>query len=164
MMRASALVAGFCATGFWAAAVPALAQSAAQVQGDVTAFEVCFLNLMIDNTDNPIAGLAGPVICGERHVPMRQSCSFVEYIPLESRTDCKARDLAFWREQVAVREAVAQAEGRSGVGDLHRSGLIRCDSLEAEGRDATDCRIEINWRTTMEFLASDLMVGLEEGR
>lgn len=147
------------ALGLWSGA--ALAQTPAELDGDVTGFEVCFLQLMVDNIDNPLAALGGPLICGERHVPMRQTCNLIGYMTLDSHTACKADDLAFWQAQVTAREALAIADGRGGAGFLYDQGLKRCDEVAAEGNDPIDCLIEIHWRTTMEFLAADLLAGLE---
>lgn len=141
--------------GFSASA--ALAQGPVDLAGDIPAFEVCFLQLLVDNIDNPLAAIGGPLICGERHVPMRQSCEFVRYLTLDSRTACKADDLAFWQAQVAAREALAMADGRSGAGFLYDQGMTRCEEVAAEGTDPVDCLIEIHWRTTMEFLAAELL-------
>ena len=147
--------------GYGFSALAAAADTPADIKGDVTAFEVCFLQLMVDNIDNPLAAISGPIICGERHVPMRQTCDLIGYMTLDSRTTCKADDLAFWQAQVATREALALADGRGGVGFLYDQGLERCEEVTAEGTDPTDCLIEINWRTTMEFLSADLLAGLE---
>lgn len=145
--------------GMWLAA-GATAATPADLRGDVPGFEVCFLQLMVDNAGNPLAEVSGPFLCGERHIPLRQTCDLVGYLTLDSRNACKADDLVFWQAQVATRAALAIADGRSGVGVLHDEGLARCAQLAAGGTDPVDCLTEINWRTTMEFLAADLLADL----
>lgn len=141
---------------------PALAQGSAPLRGDVAAFEACFIQLMLDNPDNPVLSVMGPIVCGERHIPMGQTCEVLDYLLFERRTACKPDDLAFWQAQVDTRAAAAIADGRAGVGDLHSSGLERCTELEAAGDDPLDCQIEINWRTSMEFIAAALVADLTE--
>lgn len=151
---ASALV--VCATGVQAQDTDAL-------QGDVNAFETCFIQLMIDNPDNPMLDVFGPIVCGERHVPMGQTCDAIGYVLFDRRAQCKADDLAFWQEQVSTRSAAMVAKGRIGTGSLYDSGLERCGEIEAEGDDPIDCLIEMNWREVMSFLAADLVADLTGG-
>ena len=125
-------------------------------QGDITAFETCFIQMMIDNPDNPMVGVSGPVICGERTIPMGQTCDPLDYLLFERRAVCKPADLEFWQAQVAARETHALSDGREGIGVLHRQGLERCAADVPEGDDRRDCLIEIYWRTAMTFIAADL--------
>ncbi|SMX32614.1 hypothetical protein [Octadecabacter ascidiaceicola] len=139
---------------------PTLAEDATIPQEDVTGFEACFIQLMIDNPDNAMLEVMGPIVCGERHVPMGQSCDALGYMLFDRREACKQDDLVFWQAQVETRAAAAVEEGRSGVGMLHLSGLQRCQEELDEGPERLDCKIEINWRTSMEFIAADLIAEL----
>lgn len=136
------------------------AEETADLNGDVIGFETCFIQMMIDNPDNPMLEFMGPVICGERHIPMQQSCNFLDYMLFEKRDACKHDDLAIWQAQVNNREAAAIADGRLGLGAMHQSGLDRCNEESEGGIARLDCEIEINWRSTMEFMAADLVAEL----
>ena len=158
-MKHLALIAGLMAT-------PAFAQEAPQgvtlLKGDVIAFEACFLQMMIDNPGNPMLEIIGPAICGERNIPMGQTCDALGYMLFESRAGCNADDLAYWQAQVEERANAAIADGRNGLGMMHDSGLERCDEVEAAGEDPIKCRIEINWSSSMQFIAADLVASLAE--
>ena len=136
------------------------AQEAAPLQGDVTAFETCFIQLLLDNQENPMLGVMGPILCGERNIPMGQTCDAMGYMLFDRREACKQDDLVFWQAQVEIRAAAAIVDGRGGVGITHDSGIAGCDEVSADGGDPLDCLIEINWRTTMEFMAVDLVAEL----
>ncbi len=140
----------------------AFAQASDLPRGDITAFEACFIQLMLDNPDNPMVGMTGPILCGERNIPMGQSCDTLDYLLFDRRKVCKTDDLAFWQRQVDTRAAASVADGREGVGGLHESGLAHCAEVEAAGSDPTDCLIEIHWRTSMEFIAAGLVASLSE--
>lgn len=146
--------------GLFSVGTISAAQEPATLQGDVTAFEACFIQLLLDNPDNPMLDVMGPIVCGERHVPMGQTCDALGYMLFDRREACKRDDLVFWQGQVETRAADAIEDGRSGVGVLHLSGLERCNEEIAEGPERLDCEIEINWRTSMEFIAADLVAEL----
>ncbi|AKS46622.1 hypothetical protein SAMN05444287_1739 [Octadecabacter temperatus] len=138
----------------------AMAEDADIPQEDVTGFEACFIQLMIDNPDNAMLEVMGPIVCGERHVPMGQSCDALGYVLFDRRDACKQDDLVFWQTQVETRAAAAVDAGRAGVGMLHLSGLERCQDEIDDGPERLECEIEINWRTSMEFIAADLVAEL----
>lgn len=140
--------------------ITAQAQDAAIPAEDVTAFEACFIQMMIDNPDNPMLELIGPISCGERTISMGQTCDGLDYMLFDRRAVCKTGDLAFWQEQVAAQAEAALADGRGGLGLTHTSGLERCAELDAEGEDSTQCLIELNWRSSMEFIAAALVADL----
>ncbi|WP_161594541.1 hypothetical protein [Marimonas lutisalis] len=50
----------------------------AKIAGDIPPFKACATDLLKDNEGNLMAPLMAPVICGERHVPMRQSYDWPE--------------------------------------------------------------------------------------
>ncbi len=156
MIRSFALIAALTAlgTGSHAQVVTPL------LKGDVTGVETCFLQLMIDNPDNPTLDRVGPIICGERHIPLGQTCDAVGYLLFDTRSVCKVDDLAFWQDQVNTRQVAALSEGRAGASFAYDEGLVQCDALEVGGEDPLDCRIELNWRTTLEFVAADLVAEL----
>jgi hypothetical protein len=136
------------------------AQAASPLKGDITAFQACFIQLMIENPDNPMLDMIGPIVCGERHIPMTQSCDALGYMLLDRRAACKSEDLVFWQSQVARRAEATIAKGRNGAGGLYEDGLTLCDDVAAEGNDPIDCLIEIHWRTALEFVAADLVADL----
>jgi hypothetical protein len=133
---------------------------AASLKGDITAFEACFIQLMIENPDNPMLDMIGPIVCGERHIPMTQSCDALGYMLFDRRAVCKSDDLVFWQSQVTHRAEAAIATGRNGTGGLYDDGLTLCDDVAAAGDDPIDCLIEIHWRTALEFVAADLVADL----
>lgn len=121
----------------------------AEPAGDWPAFDACVAEMMADNADNFLAPAVVPALCGDRYVAMRQSCSVVEYMLLESRAECTDRDLAFWQAEVARLEAEALAEGRGGVSGLLAQGLERC----ADTDGGPGCLLELYWREAMGFQA-----------
>jgi hypothetical protein len=136
------------------------AQSIAFLKGDTNAFEVCFVQLMIENPDNSTLDLIGPILCGERHIPMGQTCDAMGYMLFDRRPVCHAEDLVFWQTQVTRRADAAIAEGRTGTGGLYGEGLTLCEEVAAAGDDPVNCLIEIHWRTALEFVAADLVADL----
>jgi hypothetical protein len=136
------------------------AQAASPLKGDITAFEACFIQLMIENPDNPMLDMIGPIVCGERFIPMTQSCDALGYMLFDRRAVCKSDDLVFWQSQVTHRAEAAIAKGRNGTGGLYDDGLTLCDDVAAAGDDPIDCLIEIHWRTALEFVAADLVADL----
>ena len=136
------------------------AEDAPDLQGDEIGFETCFIQLLIDNPVNPMLEVMGPIVCGERHIPMGQTCDALGYMLFDRREACKQDDLAFWQAQVETRASVAIEEGRTGVGTSYASGLERCTEEVADGPERLDCEIEVNWRTSMEFMAADLVAEL----
>ena len=136
------------------------AEEAAPLQGDVTGFEACFIQLLLDNPSNPMLEMMGPIVCGERHIPMGQTCDALDYMLFERRSACKPDDLVFWQAQVEARAAAAIEDGRAGVGALYVTGLEHCHEEIEDGLERLDCEIEINWRTSMEFMAADLVAEL----
>lgn len=136
------------------------AQSVALLKGDVLAFEACFIQLMIKKPDNSTLDMIGPIICGERHIPMGQSCDALGYMLFDRRAASHAEDLVFWQSHVSRRAEAAIAEGRNGTGGLYGDGLTLCEEVAAAGDDPVDCLIKIHWRTVLEFVAADLVADL----
>jgi hypothetical protein len=104
--------------------------------------------------------MIGPIVCGERHIPITQSCDALGYMLFDRRAVCKTDDLVFWQSQVTHRAEAAIAQGRNGTGGLYDDGLTLCDDVAAAGDDPIDCLIEIHWRTALEFVAADLVADL----
>jgi len=145
---------------FSSLATVGVAQDPTPLRGDVTAFETCFIQLLLDNPDNFMTEMIGPAICGERHIPMGQTCDALGYMLFDRRSACKRDDLVFWQAQVDLRTAAAIADGRSGVGAMYTDGLERCDEVAGAGNDPLSCLIELHWRTALEFIAADLVSDL----
>ena len=131
----------------------------AEPKGDLAAFDACVLGILEANADNFMAPVMAPITCGDRHVPVRQSCTVVDYMLLERRPDCEARDLAFWQAEVARLEAEALADGRGGVSSLLAIGLERCAAETAEGPEREACLRETYWREAMGFQSALAQVG-----
>ncbi len=136
--------------------------AAAEINGDHAAFASCIVELLQQNEDNFMAPMVLPIICGERHVPVRQSCAWPEYLPLDSRAVCMTQDHAFWRDQMSRLEADALADGRGGSGGLYDAGLERCDFDHEDADDRMNCETELFWRTSMEFMSAQAQVDLAE--
>ncbi|HCP81513.1 MAG TPA: hypothetical protein DIT67_07920 [Octadecabacter sp.] len=136
------------------------AEDANELDGDIVGFETCFIQMMIDNPGNPMLEVMGPIVCGERHIPMGQTCDALGYMLFDRREACKQDDLVFWQAQVETRASAAVEKGRTGVGTLYQSGLERCVEEIADEAERLDCEIEISWRTSMEFMAADLVAEL----
>ncbi len=130
----------------------------AEVKGDLDAFSSCVLDIMQDNQENFMAPVMAPIMCGERHVPLRQACAWPEYLILADRIACQSQDYAFWKNELERLEALAEAEGRGGRGELFASGKQRCDAEQADDDTRFICETELMWRTAMEFLSAQAQV------
>lgn len=131
----------------------------ADLRGDLVAFDACVVEMVEEPADTFVADVIGPIICGELHVPMRQSCTVVEYMLLASRQDCEAADLAFWQAEVDRLEAEALADGRGGVGTLLAIGLAQCEIETVEGPEREACLSGVYWREALAFQWALAQVG-----
>ena len=143
--------------GIAAAAVLTLAPqpASAEFEGDITAYTDCVIMLLTEHADNFMAPMIVPIICGERHIPIRQSCGFAGYLLPDERERCWTEDLALWQAEVATRDEAALSEVREVVGSLHSAGLERCLEEYGDGPDRVSCETKTYWGTTMYFLLAD---------
>ncbi|MCG7624854.1 hypothetical protein [Epibacterium sp. Ofav1-8] len=116
----------------------------------LTEFETCVAETFVSEQNNPFAGLGVPVICGERHIPIEQSCSLLKR--LASPVDCLDADHAYWKaefEAILTTEGVEELAGPS----LFRSGRKRCAELSEEGVALRSCETEVYWREVVVIWA-----------
>lgn len=131
----------------------------ADTRGDLTAFDACVLQFLAANADNVMASMVAPIDCGVRHIPMRQSCTMVEYMVLDKRLNCETADLVFWQGEVARLEAEALADGRSGQSTLLAIGVDRCAETAADPKERETCLTTTYWREAMGFQSALAQVG-----
>lgn len=123
------------------------------MKGDRAAFDRCVVEAMSRDKDNFMAVYVVPAVCGQAHIPIRQSCSWLEN-RLPARADeCLESDLAFWRSELERLENIFLSRGLGGRGDLHAQGVKRCAEKDDEAEQRV-CLRNLNWRTTMEFLSA----------
>ncbi|PRZ48433.1 hypothetical protein [Tritonibacter scottomollicae] len=112
----------------------------------LTEFETCVAETFVSEQNNPFAKLGVPVICGERHIPIEQSCSLLKR--LASPVDCLDADHAYWKGEF---EAILTTEGVEEPAEpsLFRSGIERCAGTSEEGFALRGCEAEVYWRAVL---------------
>ena len=122
---------------------PVLAEPSAE---DWAGFEACVAESYAAQSDNPMAAMGVPILCGDRHIPIPQTCSMIAR--MTSPKACHEKDHAFWK---AAFEAVLPEGGMEAIppASMFASGMKRCAEQAEEGIARVACETELYWREVM---------------